>query len=347
MNSPQLPSLRRLLPGRTEWARAVALFLGGFTALNLLSEWRWPGFDASLWWIDLRALPRPVAWTLLVAGAVFLGVFASFPVMSQWRRRMTTMLATLLTVAAAGNGVNFYRLLAAGEIRSALPVPMSFLIAAALAFVACEAWRRPTPVVPRANAWRVILATAACLVVFPLAQVVCFGKTDYRRRADAIIVFGARAYADGRPSDALADRVRTACQLYHEGWAKKLILSGGPGDGEIHETESMRRLAVQLGVPAEAILLDPQGLNTRATLANSKVILTRESARRALVVSHFYHLPRVKLAATRDGLEVFTVPARESYFLRQTPSFVAREVVALWVYYLRPLLSSRDLAEAG
>src|SRR6185503_7842801 len=102
------------------------------------------------------------------------------------------------------------------------------------------------------------------------------GKTEYRRHADAIIVFGARAYADGRPSDALADRVRTACQLYHEGWAKKLILSGGPGDGAIHETESMRRLAIQLGIPADAVLLDPQGLNTRATLANSKAILAHE-----------------------------------------------------------------------
>ncbi len=344
---PPLPFLRGLFPSGHEWARAVALFLCGFTLLNLLGEWRRAGFDASLWWIDLRALPRPAAWTLLLTGAALLGAFAFRPAMSQWRRRITLGLAASLAAVALGNAVNFFLLLAAGDIHTAMPVPLSIFIAVALTFVAREIWKeRQTPsTYPRMI--RIGLATGACLVAFPLAQVACFGKTDYRRPADAIIVFGARAYADGRPSDALADRVRTACQLYHEGWAQKLILSGGPGDGAIHETESMRRLATQLAVPLEAIILDQQGLNTRATLANSQAILARDGTRRALAVSHFYHLPRVKLAATRAGLEVFTVPARESYVLRQMPSFVAREVVALWVYYLRPLLPSRDPLGAG
>ena len=148
-------------------------------------------------------------------------------------------------------------------------------------------------------------------------------------------MLGARAYADGRPSDALADRVRTGCQLVREGLANKIIFSGGPGDGVIHETEVMRRMALELGVPAEAILLDPQGLSTRATIDNARVLFEREGIHDALGVSHFYHLPRLKLAAQRAGLNIRTVPARQSYFLRHTPAFVAREVVALWVYYLK------------
>ena len=51
-----------------------------------------------------------------------------------------------------------------------------------------------------------------------------------------------------------------------------------------------------------------------------------------------YHLPRIKLAYQRDGWEVFTVPAKESYLLRQMPYNMAREVAAMWVYYLRPLV---------
>jgi uncharacterized SAM-binding protein YcdF (DUF218 family) len=61
------------------------------------------------------------------------------------------------------------------------------------------------------------------------------------------------------------------------------------------------------------------------------------NASRVLVVSHFYHLPRLKLAYQRAGIEVYTVPARESYLLRQMPYNMAREVAALWVYYARPL----------
>jgi hypothetical protein len=43
------------------------------------------------------------------------------------------------------------------------------------------------------------------------------------------------------------------------------------------------------------------------------------------------------MAYQRNGWEVYTVPAKESYTLRQMPLFMAREVAALWVYYLRPL----------
>jgi len=165
----------------------------------------------------------------------------------------------------------------------------------------------------------------------------CFGKTDYRRPADVVVVLGARVYADGHPSDALADRVRTACQLYRSGLVKKLLFSGGPGEGAIHETEGMKRMALQLGVKPRDILVDEGGLNTQATVKDTEAICSRLHFSRILVVSHFYHLPRIKLAYQRDGWEVFTVPAKESYLLRQMPYNIAREVAALWVYYLRPL----------
>ena len=74
-------------------------------------------------------------------------------------------------------------------------------------------------------------------------------------------------------------------------------------------------------------------------MKNSEPVFARLHASRILVVSHFYHLPRIKLTYQRDGLEVYTVPARETYLLRQTPYNMAREVAALWVYYLRPLAS--------
>jgi hypothetical protein len=43
------------------------------------------------------------------------------------------------------------------------------------------------------------------------------------------------------------------------------------------------------------------------------------------------------MAYHREGCEVFTVPAKETYLLRQLPYNMAREVAALWAYYLRPL----------
>ena len=108
------------------------------------------------------------------------------------------------------------------------------------------AWTRSVPV--RRGLLLVPAAAGVFAVAFALGQMACFGGSDYRRTADAIVVPGARAYANGTPSLALADRMRTACELFHEGHAGRLVVSGGPGDGAYHETDVMRRMALDAGV---------------------------------------------------------------------------------------------------
>jgi len=304
--------------------------------LNVFGDlWR-PVFDANLWWLDLRRLVPFVSNGLIVTASLALLVFGLRPPQSRVGRWVVSISAGLLAAAALANAVNFYVLLARGQIGSRVPLPLSILIAGGLLLITRRAWRNSS-VSSSAGLLSSAAVCVACAMIFPLAQMFCFGKTDYRRPADVTVVLGARVYADGRPSDALADRVRTACKLYKDGLTRKLLFSGGPGDGVIHETESMKRMALQLGVKPQDILLDKQGVNTDATVRNTKAIFAQSHPSRILVVSHFYHLPRIKLAYQREGLEVYTVPARESYLLRQMPFNMAREVAALWVYYLRPL----------
>ena len=95
-----------------------------------------------------------------------------------------------------------------------------------------------------------------------------------------------------------------------------MILSGGPGDGLISEPQSMRTMAIALGVPPSAILLDERGLNTQDTVRNTIEILGRAGPNRSprlLAVSHSYHLPRIKLTCQRAGIEAYTVPAQRPF----------------------------------
>jgi uncharacterized SAM-binding protein YcdF (DUF218 family) len=115
-----------------------------------------------------------------------------------------------------------------------------------------------------------------------------------------------------------------------------LIFSGG-NERPIDEPTVMKRLAVEMGVPPAAIVLDPGGLNTDATVNNCCRLLPAMHAARVLAVSHFYHLPRVKMTFARAGIDVCTVPAEQTRTLRALPYFMAREVAALWAYYFRPL----------
>lgn len=324
-------------------SRALAIFLGGFSILNICGGIKSAHFDANLWWIDFRAFEPWLTTSVLCAASTFLLWYGLAPNMKKWRLVVTLVLTTLLLLESGANAVTFYYLLSKDAISAALPIPFSIFVALAIAFLMANFLR---PSVRRPKWQPIVLATFAIAIVFPLLQMFCFGKTDYRRKADIAVVFGARVYASGKPSDALADRVRTGVELYRQGLVPKLLFSGGPGDGAIHETEAMRAMAIRLGVPDRDILIDSKGINTRATVKNTEQMFPELAATRVLVVSHFYHLPRIKMSYQRTGWNVYTVPARESYTLKQMPFFMAREVAALWVYYLRPL-AERTRIEQG
>lgn len=315
-------------------SRAIALFLGCFSTFNLIAEARCATFAPNLWWIDLRQLPLLIEWPLMLVSTAMLVAFGTVGIRSNVQRVVSLLTLGLLLLMAVWNVVSFYHLASTGAILVGVPVPLSFAVVAGLGLILREIAVPPTA---RTRFQRLVMSGtfALCCGLFPLAMMYCFGKTDYRRPAEAIVVFGARAYADGTPSAVLEDRVRTACQLHREGLARVLVFSGGPGDGAIHETESMRSLAIELGVPAESIVLDANGLNTWSTARNSREWIESLPTRRILAVSHFYHLPRIKLAFHRTGYEVYTVPADEHYRLIWMPLYVAREVVAFWAYYLR------------
>jgi uncharacterized SAM-binding protein YcdF (DUF218 family) len=311
-------------------ARGAALFLAMFSAVSAVIAFR-ASSDPTLWWLDLRAFPRPFAMVFVAMLAIALVAAFIGPRTRAWRvAASTTLLAGAL--AALVNAATFYSLLARGRISSRMPIPFSLAVAAALVMIA---WTlRRTEKVHRPV---VLSGFVLAAVAFPLFQLACLGSTDYRRPADVIVVFGARAYANGTASSALADRVRTACELYNAGYAPKLLFSGGPGDGAIDEPHAMARLAEQLGVPRSAMILDPAGVNTDATARNTRALVHERD--RVIAVSHFYHLPRIKLAYQRVGIDVWTVPSATtapSQLLYNVP----RECVAFWVYYSRWLFAN-------
>jgi len=305
-------------PVLTATARGIALFLGIFTLLNLASDLRVAGESGNTWWISL-----PPVVLGFVAMTFITWAFTPH------RARLAMIAAVTVAIAgAAADAIRYYVVLARGGVRSAFPIPLSLLIVAAMVVVAIALAREPV----RGRLRAVAIACAACAIVFPLAQIATYGLTDYRRPADVIVVFGAKAFPDGTLSDALADRVVTGCELYRAGLAPHLFFSGGPG-----EPEAMQRLALRLGVPRNAILDDPRGVNTESTVRNTMTLLHPP---RILAVSHFYHLPRVKMTYQRYGATVYTVPSRNEaggmlYNL-------ARETAAFWRYYARRMGGGGD-----
>jgi uncharacterized SAM-binding protein YcdF (DUF218 family) len=279
----------------------------------------------------------PVNQALMVVTGVALCLFAIRPTFAPLGGWGLPFLLGSLIVIAARNAWRFHDLISIGQIHSRFPVALSLLVVFMLGFLF---WA----VTVRRRLTRMRFLDRTCFgcgfglgaLLFPLAQMCCFGMTDYRRPADIIVVLGCKVFSDGTPSMALADRVTTGVELYHAGFAPRLLFSGGPGPGAVHETEAMRNLAMELGVPDSAIELDREGLNTQATVRNLVDHEGQDRKPRILAVSNFYHLPRIKLCFRRAGWEVWTVPAVESARLYYQERYMLREVAALWWYYLNP-----------
>jgi vancomycin permeability regulator SanA len=131
--------------------------------------------------------------------------------------------------------------------------------------------------------------------------------------------------------------VTTASELYRAGLAGTVIMTGGIEPSGYDETLVMRDLAIAQGVPRDAILLDPAGVTTQASVDDTTQIFHSEGFLRVLAVSQFYHLSRIKLAYARAGWDVWTVPSHDAP-IPKTTAIVAREVPAFWLYYVRAAL---------
>jgi uncharacterized SAM-binding protein YcdF (DUF218 family) len=182
----------------------------------------------------------------------------------------------------------------------------------------------------------VILLFIAGLLIVLYQRVEARSAADLTQRADTIIVLGSAVYPGERPSPSLAARTRKAIALYRDGYASHLIFSGGLGYNPPTEAEAMRRLALNAGVPDDAIILEDQSHSTEANLANSQAIMAAHGWRTAIIVSAPYHLFRAELVARDLGMSATGAPARED------PTFTAphlhvwytlRETLALLWYY--------------
>jgi uncharacterized SAM-binding protein YcdF (DUF218 family) len=145
-----------------------------------------------------------------------------------------------------------------------------------------------------------------------LWQVWSTGQSDQARPVDAIVVMGAANY-DGRPSPLLRARLDHALELYEEGFAGQIIVTGGKLEGDrFTEAEASRRYLVDNGVPNDAILLENDGHSTWESLEGVAAIADEEGIGRVLIVTDPYHSLRSRLIAQELGLTAYTSPTDTS-----------------------------------
>ncbi len=132
--------------------------------------------------------------------------------------------------------------------------------------------------------------------------------SDAPRPADAIVVFAGGVGESGKAGGGFQERVTQAVTLYRAGYAPKLIFSSGYVF-TLREAEVMKAVAIDNGVPADAILLEEAAKNTYDNVRLTKQMLDRNGWNRILLVSSPYHMRRATMTWSKLAPDVAVVPA--------------------------------------
>ena len=179
--------------------------------------------------------------------------------------------------------------------------------------------------------------------VFAVSAAVCH-KTAHRittaealresgESFDLILVLGCAVRADGSPSHMLEDRLLTGVDLHQADLSDHILMSGDRSEG-YDEVSTMARVAEELGVPKEKILIDPEGYSTYESLFN---LSKTHKGKRILIVTQKYHLHRALYIAEKLGIEAYGVSADLRTYTKQF-KYDLREILArvkdvFWVQY--------------
>jgi len=136
--------------------------------------------------------------------------------------------------------------------------------------------------------------------------------------ADAIVVLGGGTESLQPPRTAVeinsaGDRMIHAADLYHQGKAPIVLLSGGNIEWmeriQNSPAADMQQILLKLGVPQKDIFLQTKSQNTHEDAVFSAEILKGKGIKRILLVTSAMHMSRSVALFEKQGLEIIPSPA--------------------------------------
>ncbi len=136
---------------------------------------------------------------------------------------------------------------------------------------------------------------------------------DTKIQSEAILVLGAKSYHGKSYNPCLVSRVNHAVDLYKAKYADKILVSGGfDKEDNVNEAETMKKIAVNLGMPPDNILLEKSSTSTYENLLNLQKILKSHKINSVIIVTEPFHAARTSLVAKKLGIKYTISPASTS-----------------------------------
>jgi len=171
----------------------------------------------------------------------------------------------------------------------------------------------------------------ALLLLLPVGavlQIVMSAQLDDRTPTQAIVVLDPAQYW-GDPTPVLNARLSHAADLYREGVAPVVIVTGPRRSAAIERYELMSH-----GVPARDIVAFGTGVDTVGALQVVAGVMRDLGWSAATVVTDPAHAARAQATASAFGIDAHLSPTDVGPGTALTSEYVGRETVALLRYHL-------------
>src|SRR3954463_7688298 len=177
---------------------------------------------------------------------------------------------------------------------------------------------------------------AVVLVVVSTALAIWWNaRQDSRPVSDAIVVLGSAQY-NGVPSSIFEARLEHAVRLYEDGVAPVIVTVGGKATGDqFTEAEAGRDYLTNAGIPADALLAVPEGVDTLESMRVVGDAFRERGWSTAVLVTDPWHAMRAERMAKDSGIESESSPTRQGPAGRtRTTQFrdILRETAAYLLY---------------
>jgi uncharacterized SAM-binding protein YcdF (DUF218 family) len=160
-------------------------------------------------------------------------------------------------------------------------------------------------------------------------------RHDARPTSDAIVVLGSAQY-NGVPSSIFEARLEHALRLWSDGVAPVIVTVGGKADGDqFTEAEAGAQYLTQAGVPGDALLPVPEGVDTLESMRSVSAAFDERGWVTAVLVTDPWHAMRTERMARDVGIEAAASPTRQgpSVYSRTTQvRYIFRETAAYLLY---------------
>lgn len=176
--------------------------------------------------------------------------------------------------------------------------------------------------------------------VFTAYKIYQYSLIDETRKSDVIIVLGTAVWHD-EPSPVFKERILHGIHLYQNGYAPKIIFTGGKSEEDKYsESYTAQLFAEKRGVQKTDILIEEKSTITDENFLFAKEIMVEHGFKTALIVSDPMHMRRALLYAKDYDIPAYSSPtpttryqsfkSKFEFLMRETTFYILYQVYRIF-----------------